>query len=109
MHILVKCPAGQQWNECAFGCDDLCHSLEADLEDEGACRYNKQCVPGCVREVCQPPMIARDAETCVTPDKCTCRISSGYVLAVCFDPIFVFHLKGYKNYFNFLTSNNLFR
>lgn len=83
--ISVTCPPGQEWNTCAFDCDNLCHSMETYMKDEDACVLNEDCVPGCVKEVCQLPKYARDAETCVPPDMCTCRLSSGYVIAVSYD------------------------
>lgn len=79
----VTCPPGEEWNNCAFHCDSTCHSFEKELRSSGVCTEEEEerCVPGCTNTTCEFPYLARDADTCVSPEMCTCRLNSGYLLA----------------------------
>ncbi|GBO30780.1 hypothetical protein AVEN_169694-1, partial [Araneus ventricosus] len=78
--MAATCPPEQTWEECAFDCENSCQSLKTDLEDNGMCDGEK-CASGCVETTCQLPLVARDAESCVKPEECTCKLRTGFVLA----------------------------
>ncbi|XP_054713671.1 uncharacterized protein LOC129223130 [Uloborus diversus] len=80
-HEEVTCSPGEKWHECAFECDKACQSFITDLKNQGVCSEGQRCIPGCVKEKCVYPTLARDAETCVPADMCTCKLSSGFTLA----------------------------
>ncbi|CAL1296415.1 unnamed protein product [Larinioides sclopetarius] len=76
----ATCPPEHSWEECAFNCENSCQSLKTDLEDNGMCD-GENCASGCVKTTCQLPLVARDAESCVEPEECTCKLRTGFVLA----------------------------
>ncbi|GFW41600.1 hemocytin [Trichonephila clavipes] len=80
-HEEVTCPPQQEWKECAFDCENSCHSLATDLSINSMCTEGQKCASGCVKTPCQLPLVSRDAESCVTPDQCTCRLETGFILA----------------------------
>ncbi|GFT52720.1 SCO-spondin [Nephila pilipes] len=80
-HEEVTCPPEQEWKECAFDCEHSCHSLVTDMRMNSLCEEGEKCTSGCVKAPCELPFVARDAETCVTPDQCTCKLETGYILA----------------------------
>ncbi|KFM64508.1 Hemocytin, partial [Stegodyphus mimosarum] len=77
----VTCPPGQEWNACAFDCENSCQALQEDLKQQGLCNNGEKCAPGCSANVCKLPYLARDPKTCVFPETCTCKLSTGFVLA----------------------------
>ncbi|GIX94553.1 SCO-spondin, partial [Caerostris darwini] len=79
-HEEATCPPEQEWEECAFDCENSCQSLVADLQQNSLC-VEEKCAPGCVKTPCQLPLVARDAETCVKPEQCTCKLDSGFIVA----------------------------
>ncbi|KAK9502170.1 hypothetical protein O3M35_012753 [Rhynocoris fuscipes] len=77
------CGAGEEWDDCAIHCDQLCSYYEYVLHKNGTCIFGQKCTPGC-RPMDQQPCPSghrwRDFESCVKEADCTCRSHTGLMI-----------------------------
>ncbi|XP_073969601.1 hemolectin isoform X3 [Rhodnius prolixus] len=77
------CLDGEEWDDCAINCDQLCSYYEHIAYKNGICLFGQKCTPGCRREDrphCPPGHRWRDLNTCVKQEDCTCRSLTGLMI-----------------------------
>ena len=79
--ISAVCPAGKEWNACAFKCSQVCHYFG---KASGACSDDlttDDCVPGCKSVTNEDPCPEGEKlskqNTCMAEEMCSCLKPDG--------------------------------
>ncbi|XP_043682227.1 hemocytin isoform X2 [Vespula pensylvanica] len=74
------CEVDEKWNDCAIKCSQTCQYYHYTLLEQGLCKGDTDCIPGCVslkRTECPLYKFWKDFETCVDQIDCTCKSHNG--------------------------------
>uniref|UniRef100_T1JAC2 Hemocytin n=1 Tax=Strigamia maritima TaxID=126957 RepID=T1JAC2_STRMM len=83
--VTSLCDDGYTWFDCAYDCDDVCHSFLVQAHKTAECPTNSDenesnCIAGCLKDECRSPKVWRDKNTCVLRSECNCLMDDGTML-----------------------------